>query len=205
MDVNFGMEWFSRDEKFSFDVRRSIILGHYMHEWGMPEHRVITVKASRKIHVEIYYFPAGKNSKVSRFATVGLSMARRPSGALVSAEWMLALTSDLGGESSDRVFSYVVDLIAHHIENAASSTPPIVMAESEIAPAKWSSKALLIDELRGESESLEGIAVGSESVPVLWVIPINSREVDIINREGVEKFDEIIEKSIYSIVDPQRI
>ncbi|GKT19635.1 suppressor of fused domain protein [Acidovorax sp. SUPP2522] len=203
MDVN-DIEWFSRDEKLSFDVRRSIILGHYMHEWGMPEYRVITSKSSRKTYVEIYYFPAGKRSDVSRFATIGLSTALRPSGSPVSAEWMLALTSDLGGESSDRIFGYIVDLIAHHIENAKNSITPIVMPESEIAPDKWSTKALLIDELRGESEKLDDIKVGVESVPVLWLIPISKKEVDIISNEGIEKFDEIIEGASYSIVDPRR-
>ncbi|WP_320200609.1 suppressor of fused domain protein (plasmid) [Agrobacterium sp. rho-13.3] len=204
MNAEANLEWSSRDEKFSFDVRRSIILGFYMHEWGMPEYRLIASNSKNNTYVEVYYFPAGNNFNVSRFSTIGLSVARRSSGETVGAEWMLALTPDLGGSSRDRVLNYMVDLIAHHMKNSETTTAPLVMPESKIAPSEWKAKGLLIDELRGENEILENIKVGDEPVPVLWVIPITGDEVDVIDNQGLEKFDELIEKASYSIVDPRR-
>lgn len=41
----------------------------------------------------------------------------------------MALTYDLGGESVDRIFSYVCDLIAHHIETFHDSPRLSVMGD----------------------------------------------------------------------------
>ncbi|WP_339831425.1 suppressor of fused domain protein [Paenibacillus sp. FSL R7-0272] len=197
-------EQLSNEERFSLDIRRTFLLGTYMNEWGMPESRIVLSKTERNVHVEIYYFPATSQSEISRFVTVGLSQAARPSGEQVSAEWMLALPSDLGGVSVERVNTYLADIITHHIENAPDSDIPRVMKSSTLAPTEWNATALLIDELRGESEALELIHIGQETVPLLWVIPITPDEADLILEQGIEEFDTHVDSSDYSIIDPQR-
>lgn len=194
----------AKERELSFDIRRTVILGAYMREWGMPEYRVILSKPGTAVHVEIYYFPAAGEDEVARFATIGLSATHRPNGQAVATEWMLALTSDLGGESVDRIFTYLSDLIAHHIEAAGDSRIPRVMGESGLAPANWTTTGLLLDELRGESEDLEEIKVGSERVQILWAVPITGHEAALILLEGVESFDSCMEESEYSIIDPRR-
>ncbi|CAI6067720.1 hypothetical protein PAECIP112173_02048 [Paenibacillus sp. JJ-100] len=197
-------EQLSDEERFSLDIRRTYLLGTYMNEWGMPERRMILSKMERNIHVEMYYFPATMQSGISRFVTVGLSQATRPSGEQVAAEWMLALQSDLGGVTVERVNTYLADIISHHIENAPNSDIPRVMKSSGLAPAEWTATALLIDELRGENESLEHIHTGQGTVPLLWVIPITAHEADLILNQGIEEFDIHMENSDYSIIDPCR-
>ncbi|MGF6352759.1 hypothetical protein ABIE27_000655 [Paenibacillus sp. 4624] len=197
-------EQLSKEERFSLDIRRTYLLGMYMNEWGMPESRIVLSKTERSIHVEIYYFPATLQSEISRFVTVGLSQAPRPTGERVSAEWMLALPSDLGGVSVARINTYLADIITHHIENAPNSDIPRVMKSSPLAPTEWNATALLIDELRGENESLELIHIGQETIPLLWVIPITAKEADLILEQGIEEFDTHVESSDYSIIDPQR-
>ncbi|MEI2280639.1 suppressor of fused domain protein [Paenibacillus polysaccharolyticus] len=197
-------EQLSNEERFSLDIRRTFLLGTYMNEWGMPESRIVLSKTERNIHVEIYYFPATSQSEISRFVTVGLSQAARPSGEQVAAEWMLALPSDLGGVGVERVNIYLADIITHHIENAPDSDIPRVMKSSTLAPTEWNATALLIDELRGEKEALELIHIGQETVPLLWVIPITPDEADLILEQGIEEFDTHVESSDYSIIDPQR-
>lgn len=194
----------SKERELSFDIRRTVILGAYIREWQMPEYRIILSKPETGVHVEIYYFPAVKEDEIARFATVGLSATHRPNGPLTGTEWMLALTSDLGGEPVDRIFTYLCDLIAHHIESAGDSRIPRVMGESPLAPANWTTTALLLDELRGESEELEEIQVGSGIVQVLWALPVTAQEAALILSGGVEAFDSYIEDIEHSIIDPRR-
>lgn len=194
----------SQEKILNFDIRRTTILHLYMKEWAMPEYRVIMTKPENGIYIEIYYFPSINDQTPARFATVGLSNSIRKSGTPTETEWMLAITPDLGQESMDRIFSYFCDLIAHHIEHIKSSEVPRVMTESALAPENWTTKALLIDELRGESEDLEEIKIGEEIISVLWVIPITHNEASIILQEGIDAFDAYIENLHYSIIDPTR-
>lgn len=200
----------SKEDILAFDIRRTIILGAYIKEWSMPEYRVTLSSFSQPdkgTNIEIYYFPArsgGSGNGVARFATVGLSAALRANGQCVGTEWMMALVDDLGGESIDVIFSYVSDLIAHHIEVVNDDLIPRVMEESQLAPIGWSTKAFLLDELRGESEELEEIAVGSERVRLLWALPITAQEAALILSKGVEAFDTYTEGIQYSIIDPRR-
>jgi len=194
----------SREKALDFDIRRTIILNLYMKEWSMPEYRVIMTKPEIGVHIEIYYFPSINDKVPARFATVGLSNSIRKTGKPTETEWMLALTPDLGQESIDRIFSYFCDLIAHNIENIKSSEVPRVMTESALAPENWTTRALLVDELRGESEELEEIKIGQEIISVLWVIPITHKEARIILQEGIDAFDAWIEKQQHSIIDPAR-
>ncbi|WP_231392101.1 MULTISPECIES: suppressor of fused domain protein [unclassified Paenibacillus] len=203
MDVQINRES-SKEKILNFDIRRTIILNLYIKEWSMPEYRVIMTKPEIGVYIEIYYFPSINDKIPARFATVGLSNSIRKTGKPTETEWMLALKPDLGQESLDRIFSYFCDLIAHNIENIKSSEAPRVMTESALAPENWTTKALLIDELRGESEDLEEIKIGEEIISVLWVVPITHKEARIILQEGIDAFDIYIEKSQYSIIDPTR-
>ncbi|TVX93302.1 suppressor of fused domain protein [Paenibacillus agilis] len=194
----------SQEKILDFDIRRTIILNLYMKEWSMPEYRVIMTKPEIGIYIEIYYFPSINDTTPARFATVGLSNSIRKTGKPTETEWMLALKPDLGQESIDRIFSYFCDLIAHNIENITSSEVPRVMTESTLAPENWTTKALLIDELRGESEDLEEIKIGEEIISVLWIVPITHTEARIILQEGIDAFDTYIETLTQSIIDPTR-
>jgi len=202
MDVQ--IDRVSKEKILDFDIRRTIILNLYIREWSMPEYRVIMTKPEIGVYIEIYYFPPINDKSPARFATVGMSNSTRKTGKPIETEWMLALTADLGQESIDRIFSYFCDLIAHNIENIKSSEIPRVMTESALSPENWTAKALLIDELRGESEDFEEIKIGEEIISVLWVIPITHKEVRIILQEGIDAFDVWIEKQQHSIIDPAR-
>lgn len=203
MDVQINRES-SQKKILDFDIRRTIILNVYIKEWSMPEYRVIMTKPEIGLYIEIYYFPSNNDKIPARFATVGLSNSIRKTGKPTETEWMLALKPDLGQESIDRIYSYFCDLIAHNIENIKSSEVPRVMTESALAPENWTAKALLIDELRGESEYLEEIKIGEEIISVLWVIPITHKEASLILQEGIDAFDTYIEKLHHSIIDPTR-
>ncbi|MFD1884934.1 suppressor of fused domain protein [Paenibacillus wenxiniae] len=195
----------NHEQQLSFDIRRSILLHAFIQQWSMPAYRVMLNEPDQAIHVEVYYFPAVTEEDVARFATVGLSNTVRSTGQTIGTEWMMALTSDLGDEPVERIFAYICDLLAHHIEVAPHSRIPRVMGESELAPDNWSTRALLLDELRGESEELEAIRIGDEIVQVIWAVPITGQEAGLILQDGVEAFDLYMEDSEYEIIDPCRV
>lgn len=203
MDVQINKES-CRGIILEFDIRRTIILNLYIKEWSMPEYRVIMTKPEIGVYIELYYFPSIDVNNPARFATVGLSNSIRKTGKPIENEWMIALKPDLGQENIDRIFSYFCDIIAHNIEHIQSSEVPRVMTESALAPENWTTKALLIDELRGESEDLEQIKIGEEIINVLWVVPITPKESHIILQEGIDAFDAYIDNQHYSIIDPTR-
>lgn len=203
MDTHIKTES-TKENVLSFDIRRTLILGAYIKEWAIPEYRVILQNQEKNIYIEIYYFPPYNENYPARFATVGLSNTSRTTGEYLRTEWMLALENKLGDESIDRIFSYFCDLITHNIEHIDSSVPPRVMSESHLAPEKWKTKAILIDELRGESEHLETLKIGNEEVSVLWVVPISKQESKMILEKGIDAFDDYIEQLSYSIIDPKR-
>lgn len=193
----------AREAALSFDVTRTVVLGRYIQAWGMPAHRVVMTGRAGQARIEIYHFPPAASAHPARYATVGLSRVHHKTGA-AHAEWMMALEAGLGGEGVDRVYGYFCDLIAHSIENTDGSEPPRVMGASPLAPQKWTAKAILIDELRGESEELERIPVGSETVALQWVVPISQKEAALILEQGIDAFDAYIEDLAHSIIDPAR-
>lgn len=193
----------AQEEALSLDLRRTLVLGRYLQAWSMREYRIVMTGRQGRARIEIYFFPPAASGQPARFATVGLSRLRHGSGA-VHAEWMMALEEGLGGESVDRVCAYLCDLIAHSIENTDGAEPPRVMGASPLAPEKWTAKAILIDELRGESEALERIAVGSETVELQWVVPISQKEAALILDQGIDAFDAHVEGMAHSIIDPAR-
>ena len=58
--------------------------------------------------------------------------------------------------------------------------------------------------MRGESEALERIAVGSETVELQWVVPISQKEAALILDQGIDAFDAHVEGMAHSIIDPAR-
>jgi Suppressor of fused protein (SUFU) len=194
-----------RRDDYTFDILRTIVLGAYIKSWGMPELRLdFSRNGVTPPCVEMHYFPGSADQHPARFATVGLSREKRRDGEQTGIEFLMALPSDLGGETSDVVFNYFADVIAHNIESAKNSITPRVIQSTTLAPTQWTTTALLIDELRGEDDSIETIMVGSQKVTVQWVVPITQNEAKLILLNGVEAFDQAEGISEYSLIDVRR-
>ena len=116
---------------------------------------------------------------------------------------MMALEEGLGGKAWTGVRISVRPDRPQHREHGRRRTAARDGA-SPLAPEKWTAKAILIDELRGESEALERIAVGSETVELQWVVPISQKEAALILDQGIDAFDAHVEGMAHSIIDPAR-
>ncbi|MDB5386011.1 MAG: hypothetical protein JWM11_1657, partial [Planctomycetaceae bacterium] len=56
------MDNYDSNAQFTFDIRRTLILGLYMQHWGMPEERVVSRKEETRI--EVYSFPPNEECPV---------------------------------------------------------------------------------------------------------------------------------------------
>jgi hypothetical protein len=192
----------SEPAKLVFDIRRTLILGLYMKHWGMPEHRWISRKENHAI--EVYSFPPGKDEVVHRFATVGVSATNREDGNPANYELCMILPRDLAGASAEEVVSFMLDVAVHSYRKDVRCSVGATVPETPLMPAQWPPKALLFDELRGEPEEFSNISIGTQSIEVLWLVPIYGAERELIVSEGIEAFDLLDAQSDWSVADPRR-
>ena len=194
----------SKEKDFVFDAYHSIVLNHYMQNWGMPEHRVISVREESGDKIIVYDFPCNAKNEVSRIATIGVSLQKGVAGN-VGCEYVFVLPCDYGGASLEQVFNYILDISAHTISEIEDPTPPRVMPPSNLAPDKWGANAMLFDELRGENEGFHSILFGDVfKTQFIWGIPIFKSEYEMILENGIEFFDALESESEVSIIDVNR-
>jgi hypothetical protein len=191
------------DREFEFDLRRTVLLGLYMRQWGMPQYRKRATDHASGDVLEVYSFPGTPDAPVHRFATVGVSAG---SGQAEEAgkELMMVLPADLAGATDDEVFDYMLDIAAYLLRTRGPVEAPFQVPESPLAPRSWKTRAVLVDEARGESEDLAEVEIGRATVEVLWVVPIHGSEYRFIKEHGIEAFDELAEQAELSVVDVDR-
>ena len=191
------------DEAFTNDVRRSVLLSTYIRCWGMPLHRVISRHTDTGHVLEVYVFPAREGQPIARFATVGVSAHVCATGT-IDKELLMALPSDLGGATQDEVINFVLDIATYVIYSREDVEPPFVVPETPLAPRAWTTRALLVDQARGEPDELGEIGLGDGEVELLWVIPVHLSEYGFIKAFGIPAFDALAEKGDLSLVDVGR-
>jgi hypothetical protein len=184
------------------DVRRAVILGAYEREWGIPSQRVISHRGSDV--VEIYTFPGSSGQHVNRFATVGVSSIRRESGTLAAWELYIVVPKDNGGASVEEVTNLLLDVMAYSLRQDVRFAAGETIPESPLLPRSWKPRALLLDEPRGESETLANFHVGLQHVKLVWLVPIYSEERALIGQRGIAAFDDADQHSEWSLADPAR-
>lgn len=185
---------------FTHDVRRSVLLSAYIRSWGMPRDRVVARHGDTGRVVEVYVFPAHEGQPLARFATVGVSAHPCVSGTL-DKELLIALPADLGGATQDAVISFMLDIATYAIYTREDIEPPFTVPETPLAPSAWATRALLVDQARGEPEELGAIELGDHAVELLWVIPVYPSEYRFIKASGLDAFDALDEQSEFSLVD----
>ena len=190
------------EKKLIQDIRRTIILGAYMKEWGMPEQRVLSYKETDVI--EMYSFPPSNEKNIWRVATVGMSGVKNELGTQNNFEFLMALTNAVGKVTFQELANFLMDLFAHSQQVSVSFEPEKTIPETHLMPSAISPKAVLLDEPRAESPELEAFTVGKQEVKLLWVIPVYGEEQNLIVEKGIHAFDLIQEKSEVSLADISR-
>ena len=148
----------AQEEALSLDLRRTLVLGRYLQAWSMPEYRIVMTGRQGRARIEISRRPPAASRPLRDRGAIPPSPRERS----VHAEWMMALEEAWAGKAWTGVRISVRPDRPQHREHGRRRTAARDGA-SPLAPEKWTAKAILIDELRGESEALERIAVGSES------------------------------------------
>lgn len=189
--------------EFAFDVRRAVVLGAYIRSWGMPDSRVVARKGHEK--VEVYSFPPREGTRVHRFATIGVSASLRERGESVDCyELFMVLPESLTGLSVEAVSHVVLDVVAYSLGQGGIFRIGSTVPEVRTFPSHWLTRALLVDEPRGEAEDLSCTHLGAESIRLFWLVPLHQSEESLVRLEGVEAFDERFDASDWSLADPMR-
>lgn len=189
------------DPIFDFDLRRTIILGAYIKAWGLPEYRTFTTRGEHR--VEVYCFPPA-GGVIGRYATVGVSDFKRAGGTPINWEFLMVVPYDDAHATNDEVSSFILDFMAHTLDEAIQLEIGSAMDESLLAPKSWKARGLLVDQPRGEPEFLEHIHFASHCIELFWLVPIHKAEYESIIQYGLEKFDAADQTSEWSLADPTR-
>lgn len=187
----------------SFDIRRSILLGKYIDQWGLPLKRTISTKEGNFQGVEVYEFPP-KNDGVYRFVTIGLSCQTLDSGVVANWEFLFCLPDSLGSANSSLVVNYLLDIMGYSLRAEVDMKVGVLIPVSSLAPDCWSTKAILVDEARGEAKEMSSHCIGNQNIELLWLIPITSSEYELIKNKGIEEFDQLEAKCGVSLLDVNR-
>ena len=143
------------------------------------------------------------SARVARLATVGLGACQASDDIALGLELMLVIGSqelaELGGE---RVSNFLADVSVHLLRYSVRPTEGSVIPKTSIAP--WAPDALLFDNPRGEPESLEELEEDGRLIRLVWAVPIYANEAKLIEDEGVESLDDLVDRSSYSLADVLR-
>lgn len=192
------------EKEFVSDIYHSIVLNNYISYWGMPKERVISRRIGFNEKIYVYYFPCNEQNAITRIATIGLSLQSKSCGK-VGCEYILTLPCNLGSSPLIEIFNYLLDISANTVVNIDDVTPPRISGSNNLAPKAWKTKAILFDELRGESEKFSLIPYNELfKTQFIWVIPIYESEYEAIKKNGIEFFDNLEQLSEISIVDVTR-
>jgi len=192
-----------KEQQFSYDIRRSILLAKYIHHWGQPSKRTVSIKEGMDGRVEVYEFPPQQNG-VYRIVTIGVSCQTQELGATANWELLFCLPEDLGGTNSESAVHYLLDIMAYSLRADVGMKVGALIPESSLAPGSWSTKAILIDEARGEDEEMSSINIVQQTVDLLWMVPLTRNEYSLIKNKGIEEFDRIEAASDVSLLDVNR-
>jgi Suppressor of fused protein (SUFU) len=192
------------DDRFQDDVRRAIILGAFIREWGLPEYRRVVSFANGPI--EVYSFPKCARNDVHRIVTVGLSGLVGPNGDQLSCELELVFPGLLTDEDRRMVFEVMLSLANHPLKTSAPVKPGEVwaMGGGLAVPSHWKTRAFLVDEARGEPESLAAFHLGDQHIDFYWMVGIHEDERKFIESHGIEAFDALCEQSGVTLIDQER-
>lgn len=191
------------DREFTYDVRRSVLLGRFIQQWGMPSVRRRFTRTKPDDLVEVYWFPEDSEGKIARVVTVGASAGNAKAG-MSSCEFLLVLPYDLGGAAFSDVAGFLMDFVLYSRQSDVLLREGYATPDSELVPNAWPMKSIVVSTPRGEPEEMESFHVGTHHVNLWWLIPMYRSESDFVLRHGLAAFDSATSESDVSLVETRR-
>ncbi|RSZ55209.1 suppressor of fused domain protein [Massilia atriviolacea] len=193
------------DNALDADVYRTIVLGHYIQYWGLPDKRRIVRDGAGAPLFEAYAFPAQGAGRPFRIASVGLAHTIKADGERDGREYYMALEDGLGGATLEQVFDYAAAAAMQIAAGAERPELPHALKPAVAAPAAWSSTALLLDQPSAENEGFDTLCIACRfDLEIVWLIPLHEAEYRFIAEHGIDDFDELVQASDQSLIDPAR-
>lgn len=189
----------NKEDIFSFDIYRTLILKNFIEEWGIPDNRYLSNSKDRII--EIYIF---KNKNIFRIVSIGVGFKEENNQ---NFEYLLVLPYEFIKENNNEreMVLYLLDIIIHLVGNISNSNVRVIDKIAKV-PTSLPEKSILIDDARGEAEYLSCMYIAENQNPITlkWVIPIYYSEAEFILENGIDEFDILESKNELSLVDVTR-
>ena len=173
----------------------------YVGIWGHPAEDLWVQHAdsAREFHVLTFVGP----SAVARVVTLGLGSCPSEDGTDLGVELLLVLgKKELSEIGSDRVGAFVTDIATHLLRHSVRPMEGSVIPRTSIAP--WEPDALVFDVPRGEPESLENVVADGRALRLVWAIPAYADEARLVQENGLEALDSLVEQSNFTLADVRR-
>lgn len=173
----------------------------YVKLWGHPAEdlRVQHADSVREFHVLTLLAPG----TVARIATLGLGSCPCDDGTDLGVELLLVVgREELGDVGTARVARFLADIGTHLLRYSVRPVEGSVILKTSIAP--WAPDALAFDLPRGEPEELEKFVADGHALRVIWTVPVYADEARLVQREGMEALDALVEQGDFSLADIRR-
>lgn len=147
--------------------------------------------------------PSVSARPVARLATLGLGSCPAEDDQTIAVELLIALgVADLAALGARRVAEYLADIATHLLRFGVSPVEGSAIARTSIA--LWSLNAVVFDVPRGESEEFERFVADGVAVRLVWAVPVYEDEARLVERLGIEAFDELVDRAGVSLADVRR-
>ena len=187
----------NEQENLRMDIYRTHVLSRLISAWGHPRTRTSRIAPNHS--VEFWSFCNEKNS-VWRF--ISLTLRRLPEHCDNDAnELLLVLDGRSVGSEVERLGLVCVENLFNQLQlsTCVVETPRVLESSLDMP---WPATCWLLDEVRGESEGLMEFQFPSRTVDYIWAIPLYSREIDFMRKEGIDALDSLTASA--ELVDPYR-
>ena len=188
----------------TFDIYRSIVLSKYIEQWGQPLERTIFTH-DHFANIEIYSFPATSKQSIHRLVTIGAGLVHQHHTDPVNFEYCFIFGEHLNEEQEAQMVEYLMNITTHLTTHRPNNTFRLI-SESHLTPAFLKLPAILVDEARGECESLSELHISDQlnHSCLMWLIPLYASEAALILEQGIDAFSELEEQYEFSMIDFHR-
>jgi hypothetical protein len=181
------------DRFIARDVRRAFIVTAFVNAWGLPSSHSFLASPDGKKIAEAFSF---SSRGILRTVSVGISLSGEPERSVELILVTRAPSCELScPEKEGLIYDLAVELMSPEYSHEVPGLENVERLKA------WGFEAVLLDEARGEPDTVSRIHVPNGSVDLIWVVPLLKNEVEIIRHDGMRQWDLLVETGEIDVTD----